>query len=102
MREEGPDLRADGSKIAQTLDELDFPFDPHIITHQDPSRFQGGVPIQSKVLAVELALDGKPGLFIAPGIGVAASVIHREGSGPFLAPDGKLPVEFIAAIFYFF
>ena len=97
----GPKIALVNSIGDLLLYKLDLGSDLDLFTDQNPPCFQGRVPVQAKIMSVDLPFDGQPGFFIAPWVFVAAPVFQIKGYFLGVAPDGEIALELILRIVFF-
>src|SRR5690606_4100341 len=83
-----PWIRRRGSGSA--LDRSDLELDGHLFGDQDSAGFEGGIPVDAPVLAVDLGGAFEPDAGVAPRVDGGTGELDVEGDRSGLAPDGEI------------
>lgn len=70
--------------------QLHFPADSNFIAYQHAAGFQGSIPVQAEVFAVNLRGKTETCFFVAPRVFSKTAEFYVEGNFLADAPDGQL------------
>jgi len=77
---------------------LHFGADFHLVANQHAAGFEGGIPIQAPVFAVDFSFQRKTGFFIPPRVFHNSSKFNIEGNFFCNAFDGQQPGQFVFTV----